>query len=278
MARRALVALALVAATSARAVEGFSFGASLVAFDPRAVAGGETGHGARDGGDDDVDAWRDHDGDDDDDDDDDGRRRGRRLLGGDACLKHESDPMSRYMYGTCGTFAKKNEDHWCSREVSNREWAFDGEVCVATDADVCCVGDEGSIAGVAVGTIIGIALVVTLCAWCCKCCCFSYRNAPRVVAYAQGGQQLAQAGGGQVQYATPNPGGGGATPYSTSYFPNAPSTAVAYGHPVQGLPQQRPGQQPPTVIYVQQPQQAAQYQQQQSQYPQYEQRSQYPAV
>ena len=71
-----------------------------------------------------------------------------------------SETTSLYVYhGACGGLSKKS-DKWC------------GGYCLATTEDDCCEPDGGPIAGLVIGLIVGLALIITLFAYCCKCCCF----------------------------------------------------------------------------------------------------------
>ena len=109
----------------------------------------------------------------------------RKLLSGDQCLQH-AQPYTPLFEGACGAFHVKDEGHWC--DTSNSDVAdfiedytiYDADlvaesysaVCIADSSEGCCKPNDGAIAGVIVGVIVGVVGIITLFAFCCKCCCF----------------------------------------------------------------------------------------------------------
>lgn len=95
----------------------------------------------------------------------------RKLLAGTACLSHATWTSNLY-YGECPAFTKKDESHWCSAGVSYGGYQTSTDLCIAESEDECCPTDGGAVAGLVIGLFVGITGIITLFAFCCKCCCF----------------------------------------------------------------------------------------------------------
>lgn len=114
----------------------------------------------------------------------------RKLLGGSECLQHTEsdnfDPLNNIYEGKCGALAKKAEGHWCDTADSDFADFINDELglppaalaelasslCVADSTDDCCEIESGALAGVVIGCFVGLVGIITLFAFCCKCCCF----------------------------------------------------------------------------------------------------------
>ena len=95
----------------------------------------------------------------------------RKLLAGSSCAAHAT-LGANYYYGECAAFTKRDESHWCSAGVTYYGTSYNSDICIATSEDECCPVDGGAVAGLVIGLVVGIAGIITLFAFCCKCCCF----------------------------------------------------------------------------------------------------------
>jgi hypothetical protein len=110
----------------------------------------------------------------------------RKLLAGLACAQHAASPNANgFVAVKCAALHVKDEGHFCDTAdlLDAAEDILDYDIdddyadmfpdtCIADSVDDCCKPNDGAIAGVVVGGFVGIVGIITLFAFCCKCCCF----------------------------------------------------------------------------------------------------------